>query len=74
VKIQNVIIASILYQVFAVHGGLSPSIQTLDEIKTIDRITELPADGPMSDLLWSDPEGMILIRLGSKDIFDNLIC
>lgn len=39
------------------HGGLSPSIQTLDQIRTIDRKQEVPHDGPMCDLLWSDPEG-----------------
>jgi serine/threonine-protein phosphatase 4 catalytic subunit len=39
-----------------VHGGLSPSIQTLDQIRTIDRKQEVPHDGPMCDLLWSDPE------------------
>lgn len=38
------------------HGGLSPSIQTLDQIRTIDRKQEVPHDGPMCDLLWSDPE------------------
>ncbi|KAF2348254.1 Calcineurin-like phosphoesterase domain ApaH type [Trinorchestia longiramus] len=43
-------------KIFCVHGGLSPSIQTLDQIRTIDRKLEVPHDGPMCDLLWSDPE------------------
>lgn len=42
--------------VFCVHGGLSPSINTIDEIRLIDRKQEVPHDGPMCDLLWSDPE------------------
>lgn len=45
-----------MLQIFCVHGGLSPSIQTLDEIRIIDRKQEVPHDGPMCDLLWSDPE------------------
>ena len=43
-------------QVFAVHGGLSPSINSLDQIRFIDRKREVPHEGPMCDLLWSDPE------------------
>ena len=43
-------------QVFAVHGGLSPSINSLDQIRFIDRKREGPHEGPMCDLLWSDPE------------------
>ena len=43
-------------QIFCLHGGLSPSIQTLDQIRLIDRKQEVPHDGPMCDLLWSDPE------------------
>lgn len=46
-----------MFKIFCVHGGLSPSIQTLDQIRTIDRKQEVPHDGPMCDLLWSDPEG-----------------
>lgn len=49
--------SSLPSQIFCVHGGLSPSIQTLDQIRTIDRKQEVPHDGPMCDLLWSDPEG-----------------
>ncbi|CAG9327803.1 unnamed protein product [Blepharisma stoltei] len=43
-------------KVFCVHGGLSPSVSSLDEIRAIDRKQEVPHDGAMCDLLWSDPE------------------
>ncbi|CAG9333725.1 unnamed protein product [Blepharisma stoltei] len=44
-------------QIFCLHGGLSPSIDTLDHIRQLDRIQEVPHEGPMCDLLWSDPDG-----------------
>jgi hypothetical protein len=43
-------------KIFCLHGGLSPSIDTLDHIRTIDRVQEVPHEGPMCDLLWSDPD------------------
>ncbi|KAK1297544.1 Serine/threonine-protein phosphatase PP-X isozyme 2 [Acorus calamus] len=46
-------------RIFSVHGGLSPTISTLDQIRTIDRKQEVPHDGAMCDLLWSDPEDIV---------------
>ncbi|KAH7544451.1 hypothetical protein JRO89_XS15G0168600 [Xanthoceras sorbifolium] len=46
-------------KIFSVHGGLSPAISTLDQIRTIDRKQEVPHDGAMCDLLWSDPEDIV---------------
>eukprot|EP01047_Picozoa_sp_COSAG01_P015380 COSAG01_NODE_769_length_13735_cov_41.389410_13_plen_266_part_00 len=47
--------ATVGNQVLAVHGGLSPSIDTVDEIRALSRFAEIPEDGPVCDLLWSDP-------------------
>mmetsp|Transcript_19381 Transcript_19381/g.38377 ORF Transcript_19381/g.38377 Transcript_19381/m.38377 type:complete len:308 (-) Transcript_19381:362-1285(-) len=43
-------------EVLCVHGGLSPDLPTLDQIRLIERIQEIPHKGPFCDLMWSDPE------------------
>ena len=43
-------------KIFCLHGGLSPDIETIDEIRKIDRRRDVPSSGAMCDLLWSDPE------------------
>ncbi|GFH11438.1 serine/threonine-protein phosphatase, partial [Haematococcus lacustris] len=43
-------------QLFCPHAGLSPSMDTLDQINQIHRFEEVPHEGPMCDLLWSDPD------------------
>jgi len=34
---------------------LSPAIDTLDQIKTLSRVQETPTEGPLHDILWSEP-------------------
>uniref|UniRef100_A0A7S3G6E4 Serine/threonine-protein phosphatase n=1 Tax=Palpitomonas bilix TaxID=652834 RepID=A0A7S3G6E4_9EUKA len=40
-----------------IHGGISPAITSLSDIKKIDRFREPPFSGPMCDLIWADPFG-----------------
>lgn len=47
-----------LLQVLCVHGGLSPDVRTIDQIRMIDRLREIPHEGPFCDLVWSDPENI----------------
>ena len=43
-------------EVLVLHGGLfSKEGVTLDELKKIDRFQDVPAEGLMCELLWSDP-------------------
>ena len=42
--------------IFCLHGGLSPQLETLDDIRALDRNQEVPHEGSMCDLLWSDPD------------------
>lgn len=42
-------------QFLCIHGGLSPEMNTLDDLKAINRFREPPTQGLMCDILWSDP-------------------
>ena len=49
-------IAAIINNKFlCLHGGLSPSVNSVAELYAIDRFAEPPTDGPLCDILWSDP-------------------
>eukprot|EP00915_Cephaloidophora_sp_WS-2016_P005500 GHVH01007321.1.p2 GENE.GHVH01007321.1~~GHVH01007321.1.p2 ORF type:complete len:370 (-),score=42.38 GHVH01007321.1:1368-2477(-) len=52
--------------IFCDHGGLSPTLNTIDKIKAEDRFKDVPYDDPLADLLWSDPDTMPGWSLSSR--------
>ena len=49
------IVAVVANSFFCLHGGLSPSLKKIDDINNLARVQELPQEGPLCDLCWSDP-------------------
>ncbi|KAF9324136.1 hypothetical protein BG006_000828 [Podila minutissima] len=47
--------AIVANKIFCVHGGLSPSLGSMDDIRALRRPTDVPDYGLLNDLLWSDP-------------------
>lgn len=54
------IAAVVASKIFCVHGGLSPSLSSMDDIRRISRPTDVPDYGLLNDLLWSDPSDTAL--------------
>jgi serine/threonine-protein phosphatase PP1 catalytic subunit len=52
------IAAIVASKIFCVHGGLSPALSHMDDIRNIARPTDVPDYGLLNDLLWSDPADM----------------
>jgi serine/threonine-protein phosphatase PP1 catalytic subunit len=43
-------------KIICMHGGLSSELENVDQIKKLVRPTDVPEQGLLCDLLWSDPE------------------
>lgn len=42
-------------KILCMHGGLSPELSRLEQIKSLPRPTDVPESGLLCDLLWADP-------------------
>ena len=47
-------------KIFCCHGGLSPNLQSMEQIWQIMWPTDVPDQGLLCDLLWSDPDKDVL--------------
>jgi serine/threonine-protein phosphatase PP1 catalytic subunit len=50
------LVAVIENEIICMHGGISPHLESLDQIRELQRPAEIPMDGIVCDLLWSDPD------------------
>ena len=46
-------------KILCMHGGLSPDLETLQQIAKIPRPTDIPDEGLLCDILWSDPDATV---------------
>ncbi|CEP03854.1 hypothetical protein PBRA_003461 [Plasmodiophora brassicae] len=69
-------------KIFCTHGGLSPTLRSVNQIRMIQRFQEVPPEGALADLMWSDPDtrgaGFRLSSRGAgylfgEDIFNKFI-
>ncbi|KAJ2599792.1 serine/threonine protein phosphatase Pzh1 [Coemansia sp. RSA 1804] len=47
--------AVVASKIFCVHGGLSPDLASMEQIRQLQRPCDVPDHGVLNDLLWSDP-------------------
>lgn len=45
-------------RILCVHGGLSPLVKIVDQLRLINRVQEIPHQGPFGDIVWSDPDNV----------------
>lgn len=54
-------------KILCMHGGLSPDLHHLDQIRNLHRPTDVPEAGLLCDLLWSDPSRDVKGGWGMND-------
>ncbi len=43
-------------KILCMHGGLSPDLNNVNQLRGLPRPTDIPDNGLLCDLLWSDPD------------------
>ena len=61
----------LMLQIFCLHGGLSPSIDTLDHIRALDRIQEVPHE--VCRTIYLHPSESSLVSKCISFLFLNII-
>jgi serine/threonine-protein phosphatase 2B catalytic subunit len=49
------LVAVVNEEYLCMHGGVSPNMKSISEINKVNRFEEVPLEGLLCDILWSDP-------------------
>jgi serine/threonine-protein phosphatase 2B catalytic subunit len=49
------LVAVVNEEYLCMHGGVSPNMKSIAEINKVNRFQEVPLEGLLCDILWSDP-------------------
>lgn len=49
------LVAVVSESYICMHGGISPELKTIQDISSFSRFSDIPEEGLMTDILWSDP-------------------
>ncbi|CAE7486105.1 PPH22, partial [Symbiodinium pilosum] len=55
-------------KILCVHSGFSPELEDLQELRDLDRHRDYGHEGPMADMLWSDPEDRTGWNIAPKSV------
>ena len=53
--------------ILCIHGGLSPDLKNIDQLNKILKPTEIPDEGLLCDLVWSDPSDELSENFGENE-------
>lgn len=67
------IISTAFGDIYACHGGLSPSLTTIEEIEAIDRFIEPEMNSGLLDILWSDPISENSVDEMGDEVFEEFL-
>jgi diadenosine tetraphosphatase ApaH/serine/threonine PP2A family protein phosphatase len=67
-SLRTACVDSCFVQILCMHGGLSPELKSLEQIKRVARPTDVPDSGLLCDLLWADPDKDIQVSSSSRSL------